>query len=253
MILAYQNKKKIQALAQGTGAVWANLEQIQNNTNWPMILSGITMLAPIHQAQKHGLDYYYVDTGYLGNVKRKLYLRLCKNSIHANGPILPRPDDRLCTLNFDTTTISRGRKILLVPPDGKQCLHFQIPNPEHWIEQTLTQISQHTDRPVTVRNRPQSRTDRLTAETFLQALQDDIHAVVTFISNCAVESMLHDIPVVCLGPGATQQVSADITQLDNVPQIQEDKKQAWLRHLSYSQFTEQEMKSGLAWATVNMA
>ena len=95
MILAFQNKKKIQALAKGVNAVWADLDAIQSNTKWPVIFSGITTMALIEQARRYGLDYWYVDSGYMGNHKRKNYLRVCKNSIHASGDIIARPRDRL--------------------------------------------------------------------------------------------------------------------------------------------------------------
>ena len=132
------------------------------NTKWPVIFSGITTMAPIQQARRHGLDYWYVDSGYFGNNKRKTYLRVCKNSIHASGDIVSRPRDRLdqlqlsATTGVDTAPIPRGRQILVVPPDAKQCVHFGIHSAEQWLTQTVSAIQQFTQRPIVIRTRPVS-------------------------------------------------------------------------------------------------
>jgi len=252
MILAFQNRKKIQAFAQGCNATWTDLAGITSNTQWPMIFSGITTMAPIVQAQKYSLDYWYIDTGYIGNTKVKKYLRVCKNSIHANSPIISRPSDRLNRLQIDRTKIQRGSRIMLIPPDAKQAAHFAIDSVDVWLQQTINLITQVTDRPLIIRQRPPSRTARMTSDTLIQALNQDIHAIVTLISNSAVEAVLHDIPVISLGPSACVQVSPwGLDQIDNVPDIDTSLKEAWLRHLSYNQFTFDEMSDGTAWRILN--
>ena len=180
-----------------------------------MIFSGITTMAPIDQARRHGLDYWYIDTGYLGNHKRKSYLRICKNSIHASGDIIARPRDRLDLLQVDTTQISRGNSVLIIPPDTKQAVHFDIGNVDAWLADTVARIQNLTDRPIQIRHRPASRTTRMAEDTLVQALAQDINVVVTFISNSGVESVLHDIPVISLGPSACVKVSPwGIAQID---------------------------------------
>ena len=252
MILAFQNRKKISAFAEGCGATWTDLEGINHNTQWPMIFSGVTIMAPIDQARRHGLDYWYIDTGYLGNHKRKSYLRVCKNSIHATGALVDRPRDRLDRLQVDTARIQRGDDILIVPPDRKQASHWPIGTPESWLDDTIQAIQQHTDRRIRIRQRPPSRTVRQSTDTFLNAVSDNVHAVVTFVSGACVESVLHDIPVISLGPSACVQVSPwGIAQIDQVPDIDADLKEAWMRHLSYCQFTEHEMRLGQAWQILN--
>ena len=252
MILAFQNRKKISAFAEGCGATWTDLQGINHNTQWPMIFSGVTIMAPIDQARRHGLDYWYIDTGYLGNHKRKSYLRVCKNSIHASGNIIARPRDRLDRLQVDTARIQRGDDILIVPPDRKQASHWPIGTPESWLDDTIQAIQQHTDRRIRIRQRPPSRTVRQKHDTFRNAVSDNVHAVVVFISAAGVESVLHDIPVISLGPSACVQVSPwGIDRIDQVPDIDADLKEAWMRHLSYCQFTEHEMRLGQAWQILN--
>jgi hypothetical protein len=217
-----------------------------------MIFSGVSIMAPVEQARRHGLDYWYIDTGYLGNHKLKTYLRVCKNSIHASGPIVDRPRDRLDRLQIDTTPIPRGDDILIVPPDAKQACHWPIGTPESWLDATMQSMQKHTDRRIRIRQRPPSRTVRQSKDTFLNALSDNVHAVVTFVSGASVESVLHDIPVISLGPSACTQVSPwSIETIDQVPKIDINLKESWLRHLSYSQFTSIEMSDGTAWRILN--
>jgi hypothetical protein len=252
MILAYKNRKKVKSFADGCHATWSDLEAIQANTQWPMILSGITTMAPIDQARRHGLDYWYIDTGYMGNHKRKSYLRVCKNSIHASGDIIARPRNRLDRLQVDTTRIARGGGILIIPPDTKQASHFDIGDVDTWLADTVARIQDLTDRPIQIRHRPASRTTRMASDTLVQALAQDINVVVTFISNSGVEAVLHDIPVISLGPSACVKVSPwSLDQIDAVPDIDTEVKEAWMRHLSYCQFTEHEMRTGQAWKILN--
>jgi hypothetical protein len=252
MILAYKNRKKVKSFADGCHATWSDLEAIQTNTQWPMILSGITTMAPIDQARKHGLDYWYIDTGYLGNHKRKSYLRVCKNSIHASGDIIARPRDRLDRLQVDTTRIARGGSVLIIPPDTKQASHFDIGDVDIWLADTVARIQDLTDRPIQIRHRPASRTTRMASDTLVQALAQDINVVVTFISNSGVEAVLHDIPVISLGPSACVKVSPwSLDYIDAVPDIDAEVKEAWMRHLSYCQFTQHEMRTGQAWKILN--
>jgi hypothetical protein len=251
MILAYRNRKKTKAFAEGCGAVWADLATIHANTQWPMICSGITNTEPMQQAQKHSLDFWYIDTGYLGLVKRKTHLRVCKNSIHASSDMIARPRDRLDQLQIDTTKIHRGNDILIVPPDYKQAMHFGI-DADAWLRDTTDMIKNLTDRNIRVRTRPASRTTRMTHDSLVDTLADNVNVMVTFVSNSGVEAVLHDIPVISLGPSACVSVCPTaLDDIDSVPDIDSDLKEIWMRHLSYSQFTELEMSTGLAWNILN--
>jgi hypothetical protein len=92
----------------------------------------------------------------------------------------------------------------------------------------------------------------MSADTLIKALAQDINVVVTFISNSGVEAVLHDIPVISLGPSACIKVSPwSLDQIDAVPDIDTEIKEAWMRHLSYSQFTGEEMSNGTAWSILN--
>lgn len=250
-MLGYKKTGFVLPFVTGAGGRMATLEEILANTTLPMVSSGITKRVVPNRAKMCGLDYYYIDTGYFGNHDRKVYFRVTKNGHQNTGPVKTRPDDRLGRLRIDRTWYPRGKKILLVPPDIKVCTYYQLPNPEQWIQDTVTLIKSHTDRPVEIRSRPASRRERVTADRFVDALQNDVNAVVAYSSNCAVESVMHGIPVAVLGESAAWPLSGQIKNIDALSNLDVTEVDAWMRHLSYCQFTQAEMLNGLAYRIVS--
>ena len=250
-MLGYKKTAFVQPFVEGAGGRMATLDEILANTTLPMVSSGITKRVVPHRSMLNGLDYYYIDTGYIGNHDQKLYFRVTKNGLQNTSALINRPNDRLSRLRLDRTWYQRGKKILVVPPDIKVCTYYQLPEPEQWIQDTVALIKSHTDRPVEIRSRPASRRERMTASRFVDALKEDVNAVVVYSSNCAVESAQHGIPVVALGESASRQISGRIQDIDQLPDLDPVRIESWLRHLSYCQFTKREMQSGLAYKIVS--
>ena len=251
-MLGYAKKDKwIDPFLKHVGGRMASMDEISANTTLPMVFSGISKTHALQQALKHGLDWWYIDTGYFGNRQDKIWFRVTKNSHQNIYPIQPRPSDRLARLKLSTQQYARGNKIMIVPPDDKTCTAYAIPSSAHWIDQTVNQIKKYTDRPVVIRDRPASRQVRISSNKFVDALQQDINAVVVWTSNCGVESVQHGIPVVSLGPGACVQVGQSIEKIDNLHNLDQDQVHAWMCWLSYNQFTKQEMSTGHAWALLH--
>jgi hypothetical protein len=251
-MLGYAKKDKwVGPFLKFVGGRMATIEEISNNTTLPMVFSGISKTHALHQAQKHGLDWWYIDTGYFGNPYDKVWFRITKNSHQNIYPVQPRPSHRLDNLKLDTTRYSRGNKIMIVPPDDKVCSAYDIESSQHWIDQTIQEIKKYTDREIVIRDRPLSRQTRRTNNKFVDALQQDINAVVFWTSNCGVESVQHGIPVVSLGPSACHQISQPIENIDNLHSLDQDLVRAWMCWLSYNQFTKREMSNGTAWRILN--
>lgn len=229
------------------GRMAVDVDEVYANTALPMAFSGMSKNAAKSQAKRHGLDYWYIDTGYIGNNKLKTWARISKNSFQVTIPIQPRSDDRLKKLNLDRTLYNRGNKIMVIPIDTKVAQAYDLPDPDTWLHQIIDTIKKYTDREIVVRHRPTSRETRRTVDTFIQALQQDINAVVIWTSNCGVEAAQHGIPVVSLGPGACTSISGKIEQIDHLPTVEFELNEAWMRWLSYNQFSQPEIESGLAW------
>jgi hypothetical protein len=88
--------------------------------------------------------------------------------------------------------------------------------------------------------------------TMEEALADDVHCLVTYNSVAACEAIMLGKPAVTLGPNATGALSSHtLAEIENPRIPTEDEREAWLRHLSYSQFTFTEMSDGTAWRILN--
>jgi len=60
------------------------------------------------------------------------------------------------------------------------------------------------------------------------------------------------IPTIPLGHSATKSLyEYQINDIENIKPADNDKKLAWLCHLSYCQFTREELLSGYAWKVIN--
>jgi hypothetical protein len=130
-------------------------------------------------------------------------------------------------------------------PDEKPCKFYGI-DLNQWIDQTVATIKQHTDRPVIVRQRAPKRIDRIATDTLAQALTD-AHALVTFNSNAATESILLGVPVFTLAPNAAEPVGLqDLSQIENPYYPDQDKLYVWASSLAYGQVHVEEMKNGTA-------
>jgi hypothetical protein len=218
--------------------------------NDSIVLRGILKHKIMKQCWADGRDFYYIDTGYFGNEGTyKFWHRIVKNNLqHTN--IVPRPDDRFKKFKKTIHKWRTGRKIIVAAPDEKPCKFYGV-NRGKWIAETVDTIKQHTDRPVEVRERAKQRVQRLT-NTLEQALSNDVHALVTFNSVAATESVFYGVPVFTLAPNAAQPMGLqDITKIETPYYPNNEERYAWACHLAYGQFHINEMKSGRAWDILN--
>lgn len=240
----------LQSFVQGAGGRISSWTKEENNMT-PVVLRGITKRKEMAACKAAGRDFYYIDTGYFGNGKKKTFHRITKNDVQWFGPIIDRPGDRLSTTGVQFTKFRRdGSKILLAPPSQKLLNLYNI-DLEQWLEETKASIGAYTDREVVVRLK-QGRSVRQSTDTMQMALADDIFCLVTFSSIAAGEALLCGKPAITLGPNAAGPLCSHSLSEINDPKIPTlDEVEAWARHLSYCQFTEPEMRDGTAWKILN--
>jgi hypothetical protein len=210
------------------------------------------------QCWQDSRDFYYIDSGYFGNQPNplnpqgwKIWHRIVKNNLQ-HGDIVPRPADRWQRLNISLGPRRYGSRIIVAAPDEKPCKFYGI-DQQQWINETVETIKKYTDRPVVVRQRAPKRVDRIQSDPLAQVLQDDVHALVTFNSVAAVESIIHGVPAFTLAPAnaASPVASQDLSQIDCPYWASEDKIHAWACHLAYGQFHVSELKDGTAYRMLN--
>jgi hypothetical protein len=235
----------LESFTMGCGGqitTWSKSEQ----SMVPVILRGITKRKEMNACRAAGRDFYYIDTGYFGNGKKKTFHRVTRNDVQNFGPIIERPRDRLSATGFQPCKFKRGSKILLAPPSQKLLNLYDI-DLEQWLDNVLKELAGKTDREVVIRRKP-GRTARTSDDSMAHALSQDIHCLVTFSSIAAGEALLNGKPAITLGPNAAAALCSQTLDAINEPYVPTlDEVEAWAAHIAYCQFNETEMRNGTAW------
>ena len=218
-----------------------------------LVLRGILKYKIMHRCWEGNHDFWYVDSGYMGNNIGaanprgvKLYHRIVKNDLQ-HQEIHKRPADRWSALGIKLQPRRHGRRIIVAAPDEKPCRFYGI-DQKQWIDDTVARIKQLTDRPVEVRQRAHKRIERVATAPLSQELANDVHALVTFNSVAAVESIFHGIPVFTLAPtnAAESMGLQNLSQIETPRYPDSDEVYQWACHLSYGQFHNSELRNGKA-------
>ena len=235
-------------------------KRAKNTIADPILIRGISSGEYAKHAQKNNRDFYFVETGYLGNYPsdnnrtgRKVYHRIEKNDMQQNR-ILDVPDDRwqeLCKFNpaLEYKGWKKpGSKILLIMSTDKPFEYYGHSR-NKWLEKTIKTIKKHTDREIVIREKA-GRAER-TNDTIYEALTDDVYALVTYNSIAAVEAIQSGIPAFSMAPTAASTITTDdLTLIEHPPRVHEDVVYKWLSSIAYGQFSLSEILTGKAWELV---
>lgn len=239
----------LRSFIQGSGGqitVWDKVE----NSKVPVVLRGVTKRKQMAACRAAERDFYYIDTGYFGNGRKKTFHRITKNNMQNLDPIIHRPRDRLAATGYRARKFRPGANILLAPPSQKLLAVYDI-DLNTWIDETMKRIRLFTDRNIIIREKA-GRSTRVTTDTIEMALERDVHCLVTYSSIAAVEAVLLGKPAIVLGPSAAHHVcTKDVKDIEKpyIPTL--DEVEEWAAHLAYCQFTEFEMRDGTAWKILN--
>ena len=237
---------------RGSGGKFVTKEEMYANTTMPMCWAGFFKSQKLEICRKHNLKFYNLDSGYFGNKKKKTIFRLSVNNFQNVNPIIDRPADRWDKLGIQTEQFVQGSAIVIVPPDRKIVNALGLGSEDRWIDDTVVKIKSFTDREIKIRKRPEPRVDRIVTNTFKDFIKDDTFCVVGYSSNALVEAAMHNIPVIALGHSATKSLyNYQLQDIEKIKPAYLSDKQAWLNHLAYSQFTKEELLSGIAWKLIN--
>jgi len=242
----------LESFARGSNGIISSWDKELPNNN-PLLIRGVGggSQKAYTYCWENNRTFYCVDTGYFGNDRKKLYHRVTKNNLQNLGPIIDRPGDRLKSVGWRPKRFVPGSKILICPPSQKVMDLFGQPDPETWTKNTLEELKKYTDRPIEVRLKP-NRTERVTNKTIWQALEDDVYCLITYNSIAATEALLAGKPAIALGPNAAQVLcNNSLKEIERLNYPSREEVEAFARHLSYCQFTVNELQNGFAWNTVN--
>lgn len=242
----------IEMLARGCGSTPTELETWQYESDQrPLVIRGIMKHKIIKQCWRDNRQFWYMDSGYFGNRPStqnphgwKQWHRIVLNNLQ-HGDVQARPADRWQRHAIPMPRRLHGSKIMIAAPDAKPCIFYGI-DLDDWLAKTIATIGRYTDRPVVVRSRNPNRQARLVND-FQNSLHD-VHAVVTFNSIAATESILSGVPAFVLAPtnAAIPVANTDLANIDQPWWPDTDQIYAWACHLAYGQFHNHELQDGTA-------
>jgi hypothetical protein len=249
----------INMFAKGSGGTVTNTDDFDyKSSKNPIVLRGILKHKLMKRCWKMGRTFYYMDSGYFGNLISaknpmgfKKWHRIVKNDLQ-HGDIVSRPSDRWLKMDLPLEPRRYGSRIVLAAPDEKPCKFYGI-DQSAWIEQTIDVIKQHTDRDIIVRMRASSRDQRVRQDPLHRLLTQDVHALVTYNSNSAVESIMKGVPAFVLAPShaAMPVANTDLKYIDDPYWPDSEKIFRWACHLAYGQFSVKELQDGTAYRILN--
>ena len=235
----------------------------------PRVFRGITRIETIKQCLDNNIDFYYIDTGYMGCYPQKNWHRFTKNNFqtldHLNYKqldfltdikVLKQRFARITNIPYDNYKPIRpknGDNILIIPPSAKvlRCLtingHTDFKQDEY-INYVSKEIRKYTDRKIIVRQKP-NRDERTKKGKNLQdqLKNDKIHCLVAFNSIAAFEAIQDGSPAITLGPNAASFLSEkEIKNIEKPYFADDDKIREHSLYLSACQFNREEFRNGYA-------
>jgi hypothetical protein len=242
-----------------------SIEQtFRENSRLPVdavVVRGIIKKDTIKLAESQNRDYYYIDTGYVGNFPspgnesgKKIWHRIVKNGLQ-HSEIKAVPDDRWQRLvEQDPRLQWRGwknydKKILLVLPNPKATRFYDI-DYDQWVSTTISLIKTYTDLPVETRVKG-TRSERGHGYSIYDAFDSGVYATVAFNSIAALESVLYGIPAFVSVPCAASPLAAtDLSKLSQPFRPEPDIIVNQCRNIAYGQFNMAEIESGQAFEII---
>lgn len=197
----------------------------------------------LREAQTTGRDWYYIDNGYISAGHYAGYYRVTRNAYQHTGN--GEGDSKRFTRAGGKIRAWRqdGRHIVVCPPGDLIAEHLGFCADE-WLKDTIARLRQNTDRPIFVRGKDAGRP--------LECHLENAHALVTAISNAAVQSVLFGVPVFTTHRCAASSMGLmDLEQIENP--VYPDDRLRWGSVLASNQWTLDEMRRGMAWKTLRAA
>jgi hypothetical protein len=235
----------------------------------PRVVRGITRIDLIKQFLDNNIDFYYIDTGYMGCYPKKNWHRFTKNNFQTLDHLNYKQLDFLTDINllkerfrkimfteYDSYKPKRpveGESILIIPPSAKvlRCLtvmkHTDFTQ-DHYIDWLTKEIRKYKDKRIIVRQKP-NRDQRTKRGQNLkdQLIRDRVHCLVAFNSIAAFEAIQEGYPAITLGPNAANFLSEKEIKNVHKPYFADDDKiREHSLYLSACQFNREEFRNGYA-------
>jgi hypothetical protein len=194
----------------------------------------------------------------VGNLLRGRTWRLCLNNINGLGKFA----------NSDDIDPLRPRKLgVFLKPEAQQrkdsiliaCQHQRslqwegLPPTQKWVEETIRQIRNYTDKKIIVRPHPRNLFNLRLSNIYVQIpskvknsyddydIDYDHHCVVNYNSGPAVQAAIAGVPVVCDASSLAFPVSDELQNIDS-PALKD--RSEWFLRLCHTEWTVEEITKG---------
>lgn len=191
---------------------------------------GFDYLDQLLARRKAGEPFVFMDHAYFERGYDKLNFRVLYNRIHQTEIIPNLPRDRKPAAR----AWKQGEKVFVIPV-APNCATWH--EAHHWTADTVAELKKHTDREIVVK--PKNAAPLFT-------MLDKAWAVVSHSSVAAVEAAQNGVPV--FGPETSPAYPVGLSDLSKIETPAMPKRDEWLKTLSYSQYSLNEIRSGKAWA-----
>lgn len=180
---------------------------------------------------------------WMGDNRFSCQWRVIPSALHCNW-VRDLPRDRFDKLNVLLSDPRQDGKHILVCPSSPTMERFY--KQENWLHETLAELKKHTDRPIIVRKKPRARgtSGPMVASIPFAEAAKGAWAVVTLASIAGVEAACLGVPVFCHEASACSTIGN--TRLSDIENPRFERNQDWLNTLAYHQYTEEELKKGMA-------
>jgi hypothetical protein len=212
----------------------------------PLLDGGVAMygflrglLPTLNAARELGRPWVYIDRGYFGATygdDYRGYFRVTRDALQIDGigQFEGTPTARWWALGLEPKPWrTAGTHVLVCPPGDVFTRAVGGFAAADWERDTLAALRKDTDRPIRIR--------RKGGPTPLVEDLKDCWALVTYMSNTAVEAILAGVPTFCTGPCAGRYVGCDLSEIEYPITFD---REPWAAALANGQFTLAELRAG---------
>jgi len=205
-----------------------------------------------HVPELQCTDYIIMERGFVGG--RVRFTSVGWNGLNGRADFKSKhsPADRRIQYGIEPEPWKLGGDYILVMGQVAGDAAVKGLDLNAWYKSVIEIIRSVTDKPVRFRPHPLSRS--IAPDTGIPVLDGDLFDVldgaslcVTWNSNSGVDAVMAGVPTIALDPGS---MAWPVTSHDLIVGIHHphmpDRMQ-WLNNLMYSQWTVDEIRSGLAW------
>lgn len=223
------------AMGHGCRLLYAEDYEVDDEPGIPLVwgvLRGSDFV--VNDAIENGRNFLYCDHAYFDRGHLKNY-RIVLNR-YGLGQLRQCPSVRRGGLHVTLSPWRKsGKHVLVCPPTD---YFIQAHNCQMWLENTLATLRVHTDRPIIVRQKPDTS---ISQESLAEQL-GNCHALVTHSSNVAIEAIVAGVPVFVESDCAA--VGVGETRLERIEYPLTPDRELWLANLAFTQFSFEEIIRG---------